>query len=56
MPELAIEEYRVAQEPYYLPVNKEIDLFEGFDHVAYGNMNEMRNAITGDRRRKAPRN
>lgn len=28
MPEQAIEEYRVAQEPYYLPVAREIELFE----------------------------
>jgi nitric oxide reductase NorQ protein len=34
MPELAIEEYRVSQEPYYLPVNKEIDLFEAA-HAAH---------------------
>src|SRR6266853_6105666 len=34
MPELAIEEYRVAQEPYYLAVNKEIDLFEAA-HAAH---------------------
>jgi nitric oxide reductase NorQ protein len=27
MSESAIEEYRVAEEPYYLPVNGEIDLF-----------------------------
>src|SRR5881392_2557749 len=28
MPELAIEEYRVGDEPYYLPVSREIALFE----------------------------
>src|SRR5881392_4399787 len=28
MPERAIEEYRIADEPYYLPVDHEIDLFE----------------------------
>ena len=28
MPERAIEEFRVAEEPYYLPVGGEIDLFE----------------------------
>src|SRR5213592_816885 len=28
MPELAIEEHRIAQEPYYLAVNREVDLFE----------------------------
>jgi len=28
MPELAIEEYRVVDEPFYLPVDHEIDLFE----------------------------
>ena len=28
MPERAIEEYRVAQEPYYLPVGREVELFE----------------------------
>src|SRR5207253_4225988 len=28
MPERAIEEYRIAQEPYYLAVSREIDLFE----------------------------
>ncbi len=28
MPESAIEEYRVAQEPYYLPIGREVDLFE----------------------------
>src|SRR5258707_5626196 len=28
MPESAIEEYRVVDEPYYLPVDHEIDLFE----------------------------
>src|ERR1700674_851371 len=28
MPEQAIEEYRIAAEPYYLPVDHEIDLFE----------------------------
>lgn len=28
MPERAIEEYRVAQEPYYLPVAREVELFE----------------------------
>src|SRR5258707_14295133 len=27
MPERAIEEYRIADEPYYLPVDHEIDLF-----------------------------
>ncbi len=28
MPERAIEEYRIVDEPYYLPVDHEIDLFE----------------------------
>ena len=28
MPERAIEEFRISDEPYYLPVNGEIDLFE----------------------------
>jgi len=28
MPEQAIEEFRVAQEPYYLPVSREVELFE----------------------------
>ena len=28
MPESAIEEYRVATEPYYLPVGREVELFE----------------------------
>ena len=28
MPESAIEEYRVATEPYYLPIGRETDLFE----------------------------
>lgn len=28
MPESAIQEYRVANEPYYLPVGREIELFE----------------------------
>src|SRR5205823_13492049 len=28
MPERAIEEYRIADEPYYLPVDREVDLFE----------------------------
>ena len=28
MPESAIEEYRVAAEPYYLPIGREVDLFE----------------------------
>ena len=28
MPEQAIEEFRVAQEPYYLPVGREVELFE----------------------------
>lgn len=28
MPESAIEEYRVAIEPYYLPIGGEVDLFE----------------------------
>ena len=28
MPERAIEEYRISDEPYYLPVDHEIDLFE----------------------------
>src|SRR5260370_17002808 len=28
MPESAIEEYRVAQEPYYLPVGREVELFQ----------------------------
>jgi nitric oxide reductase NorQ protein len=28
MPESAIEEYRVATEPYYLPIGGEVDLFE----------------------------
>jgi len=28
MPERAIEEYRVADEPFYLPVDHEVDLFE----------------------------
>src|SRR5580765_5064225 len=28
MPESAIEEYRIVDEPYYLPVDHEIDLFE----------------------------
>ena len=28
MPESAIEEYRVAEEPYYLPIGREVDLFE----------------------------
>jgi nitric oxide reductase NorQ protein len=28
MPERAIEEYRVAEEPYYLPVAREVELFE----------------------------
>ena len=28
MPEQAIEEYRVAQEPFYLPVAREVELFE----------------------------
>src|SRR3989475_10495807 len=27
MPERAIEEYRIADEPYYLPVDHEVDLF-----------------------------
>src|SRR5229473_6615700 len=34
MPEQAIEEYRVAEEPYYLAVNREIDLFEAA-HAAH---------------------
>jgi len=34
MPESAIEEYRVAKEPYYLAVNREIDLFEAA-HAAH---------------------
>src|SRR2546428_3179899 len=28
MSERAIEEYRISQEPYYLPVGREVDLFE----------------------------
>src|SRR3989475_13146795 len=28
MPERAIEEYRIVDEPYYLPVDHEIDLFQ----------------------------
>src|SRR5260370_3888615 len=28
MPEQAIEEYRVAEEPYYLPIGQELGLFE----------------------------
>jgi nitric oxide reductase NorQ protein len=28
LPESAIEEYRVAEEPYYLPIGREVDLFE----------------------------
>src|SRR4029453_5304942 len=28
MPEQAIEEFRVEQEPYYLPVGREVELFE----------------------------
>ena len=34
MPERAIEEYRIAEEPYYLPVDHEIDLFEAA-HAAH---------------------
>src|SRR5437868_7168959 len=34
MPERAIEEYRIAEEPYYLPVDHEVDLFEAA-HVAH---------------------
>jgi len=34
MLESAIEEYRVAEEPYYLAVNREIDLFEAA-HAAH---------------------
>src|SRR5713226_3312757 len=34
MPERAIEEYRIADEPYYLPVDHEIDLFEAA-HAAH---------------------
>ncbi len=30
--ELAVEEYRIENEPYYLPINKEVELFE----AAYG--------------------
>src|SRR5712675_3611997 len=28
MPEQAIEEYRIAEQPYYLPIGGEVDLFE----------------------------
>jgi len=28
MAERAIEEYRISDEPYYLPVDREIDLFQ----------------------------
>jgi nitric oxide reductase NorQ protein len=34
MPESAIQEYRVANEPYYLPVGREIELFEAA-HAAH---------------------
>src|SRR5438046_9494096 len=34
MPESAIEEYRIATEPYYLPVDREDDLFEAA-HAAH---------------------
>jgi nitric oxide reductase NorQ protein len=34
MPERAIEEYRVAEEPYYLPVDNEVGLFEAA-HAAH---------------------
>src|SRR6266850_8219555 len=34
MPERAIEEYRIVDEPYYLPVDHEIDLFEAA-HAAH---------------------
>ncbi len=34
MPERAIEEYRIADEPYYLPVDHEVDLFEAA-HAAH---------------------
>src|SRR4026208_533408 len=34
MPERAIEEYRVAEGPYYLPVRNEVVLFEAA-HAAY---------------------
>src|SRR5437879_3108900 len=34
MPERAIEEYRISEEPYYLPVDNEIDLFEAA-HAAH---------------------
>src|SRR5687768_17923599 len=34
MPERAIEEYRVANEPYYLAVSREIELFEAA-HAAH---------------------
>src|SRR5438445_12167448 len=34
MPERAIEEYRIAEEPYYLPVDHEVDLFESA-HAAH---------------------
>ncbi len=29
MSERAIEEFRVVEEPYYLPINGEVDLFAG---------------------------
>src|SRR4249919_4127738 len=34
MPERAIEEYRVAEEPFYLPVDNEVGLFEAA-HAAH---------------------
>src|SRR2546423_15175572 len=34
MPERAIEEYRIADEPYYLPLDNEVGLFEAA-HAAH---------------------
>src|SRR5438876_11811513 len=34
MPERAIEEYRISEEPYYLPVDNEVGLFEAA-HAAH---------------------
>jgi hypothetical protein len=34
MSERAIEEYRIAEEPYYLPVDNEVGLFEAA-HTAH---------------------